>query len=237
MIQSRLSRSQERKMTKRLIIAITGSIGLVVFIAVFGVKILINFSLFVDMIRGQSPQSSQSGLTVILPPIIDPLPEATNSGVLTVSGRGQAGLSVVVYVNGKETQKVKVDDSGAFAVRDVTFKEGVNTLYARLFDTQGNKSEPSATESVSIIKKQPNLEVATPKDNDTINGDNNIVVVSGKTDEANSITVNDRIAVVGVNGVFSFRLPLNDGDNTITVIATDQAGNQKKVELKVHYQK
>jgi bacillopeptidase F len=236
MIPSRLSRSQERKLTKKLFLAIAGSIGLVIFILIFGVKILINFSLFVDAIRGNSTQNT-SQTTLLLPPILDPLPTATNSAVQSISGRGKAGYGPNLFVNGKEYRKIKIDDNGTFAVRDVTLKEGTNTLFAKLFDTQGNSSEPSATTSVTINKKEPTLEVTTPKDGETISGDTAIAVVSGKTDEENTVTVNGRIAVVGVNGVFSIRLTVNEGDNTITVVATNPAGNEKKSELKIKYQK
>jgi bacillopeptidase F len=237
MIQSRLSRSQERKLTKKLFLAITGSIGLLIFIAVFGLKILINFSLLIDKLRGNTSQNSISTSSIILPPVIDPLPYATNSAVLSVSGRGKNGLGVTIFLNGKEYRKLKIDDNGTFSVRDITFKEGINTLYAQLFDAQGNKSEMSATESVTINKKQPDLEISSPQNNDTVSGDSNIVVINGKTNEENTVMVNDRVAVVGVNGVFTLRFPLNEGDNTLAITATDPAGNQKKEERKVTYRK
>jgi hypothetical protein len=236
MIQSRLSRSAERKLTKKLFLAITGSIGLVIFILIFGLKILINFSLIVDKLRGTEKNITDTS-SLILPPTLDPLPYATNSAVLSISGRGKNGLGVIVYLNGKEYRKLKVDDNGTFSIRDITFKEGTNTLHAQLFDIQGNKSGLSATESVTINKKQPDLEISSPKNGDTINGDNSIVVINGKTNEENTVTVNDRIAVVGVNGVFSLRFPLNEGDNSLAITATDPAGNQKKEEVKVTYHK
>lgn len=237
MIQSRLSRSAERKLTKKLFLAITGSIGLLIFIAIFGVKILINFSLLVDKLRGTGEKNISSTSNLILPPILDPLPYATNSAVLTVSGRGKNGLGLIVFLNGKEYRKIKIDDNGTFSIRDITFKEGTNTLHAQLFDVQGNKSAISATESVTINKKQPDLEITSPNNNDTISGENNIVVITGKTNEENTVMVNDRIAVVGVNGVFTLRFPLNEGDTTLSITATDPAGNQKKEERKVTYRK
>jgi bacillopeptidase F len=237
MIQSRLSRSAERKLTKKLFLAITGSIGLVIFIAVFGLKILINFSLLVDKIRGNTEKNITSTSSLILPPTLDPLPYATNSAVLSISGRGKNGLGVIVFLNGKEYRKLKIEDNGTFSVRDITFKEGLNTLHAQLFDVQGNRSGISATESVTITKKQPVLEISSPNNNDTITGDNNIIVITGKTNEENTVTVNDRIAVVGVNGIFMLRYPLNEGDNTLIITASDPAGNQKKEERKIKYQK
>jgi hypothetical protein len=237
MIQSRLYRSQEKKLTKKLFLTIVGSLGLVIFIAIFGIKILINFSLFIDKIRGNSENNILSTSSLILPPTLDPLPIATNSAVLSITGHGKNGLGVTVFLNGKEYRKLKIDENGTFFVRDIPFKEGINTVHAQLFDIKGNRSGISATESVTINKKQPDLEITSPQNNETISGDNNIVTITGKTNEENTVTVNDRIAVVGVNGVFTLRFPLNEGDNTLIITTTDPAGNQKKEERKVTYRK
>jgi hypothetical protein len=224
-------------MTKKLFLTITGSLGLLIFIAVFGLKILINFSMILDKLRGNTGKNTTQSSFILIPPTLDPLPYATNSAVLTVSGHGESKLGVIVFLNGKEYRKVKIDDAGSFSVRDVTFKEGINTLHAQLFDAEGNRSGLSATESVTINKKEPDLEISTPQDNETISGDTNIITISGKTNEENTVLINDRVAVVGVNGIFTLRYPLNEGDTTLTIIAIDPAGNQKKMERKVRYQK
>jgi bacillopeptidase F len=224
-------------MTKKLFLVITGSLGLIIFIAVFGLNILINFSVVLDKLRGNTGKNTTQSSYILMPPTLDPLPYATNSAVLTVSGHGESKLGVIVFLNGKEYRKVKIDDAGSFSVRDVTFKEGINTLHAQLFDAQGNRSGLSATESVTINKKEPDLEISTPQENETISGDNNVITISGKTNEENTVMINDRVAVVGVNGIFTLRFPLNEGETTLTIIAIDPAGNQKKLERNVRYQK
>jgi hypothetical protein len=236
MYHSRLGRYQEKILTKRLILSIIGSIAIVVFLVVFGLKILINFSLVVDKIRGKSATPSLAP-AFIQPPILDSLPSATNSAVLTVSGTGEAKLTVILFINEKQTKSVTVDDNGIFRIRDVVADEGQNTISAKLVDDQGNKSELSNVMTVFISKKEPLLEITTPVDGTSMSGDNTVVIVSGKTDPDNAVTVNNRFAVVQQDGSFTFTYVLSEGENILTIEATNVAGNKIKVERKVTYQK
>lgn len=236
MYRSRLGRYQEKILTKRLALSIIGSIAILVFLAIFGLKILINFSLLADRIRGKSAAPSVSPL-FIQPPILDSLPSATNSAVLTVSGTGQAKLTVLLYINEKQTKSVTVDDNGVFNIRDVVMNDGLNSISAKLVDDQGNKSDVSNVITVFISKKEPLLEITTPADGTTVTGDTASVIVSGKTDQDNTVTVNDRFVVVQQDGSFAYTFPLSEGDNTLRIVATNIAGNNNAVERKVTYQK
>lgn len=236
MSSSRIRRYEERKLRMRLILAIIGSIAIIGFLLVFGLKILVGFSVLVDKLRGASPASSSSQ-SVLLPPILDPLPTATNSATLTVSGAGSPGNILILYVNNSEAKKLTIPSDGRFSVADLKFTDGDNTVSAKLTDEKQNVSDLSNVLTVTVKRSPPSLEVTSPAPNATITGDKHSVDISGKTEEESTVTVNDRFVVVRTDGSFFYTYPLNDGDNLLKVVATDAAGNQTIVERKVVYQK
>ena len=61
--------------------------------------------------------------------------------------------------------------------------------------------------------------------------------VEGKTDVGVTVRINNQPVVVDVQGNFKKSIRLKEGENTLEVIAEDDAGNQEKKEIKVKYQK
>jgi bacillopeptidase F len=114
---------------------------------------------------------------------------------------------------------------------------GANTISARLTDAKGNLSDASNIVSITYANTPPKLVVSDPADNSTVNGDTASVVVNGTTDDNITVTINDRMVVVKSDDSFSYTFPLNDGDNTLKIVATDAAGNQTTVTRKVTYHK
>ena len=55
MIHSRLDRLEEKREKKLLYFALGGIIFIVLFVAIFGIKMLVQFSLLVDRARGGTP--------------------------------------------------------------------------------------------------------------------------------------------------------------------------------------
>ena len=103
MYRSRLNKYEERKEKRQIFGAIIGSIALFAFLAIFGVKILVGFSLLVDKLRGAPPKQEQEQ-TYLLPPTIDPVEEATNSASFSVSGRSGQKRTVLVYGESTSTE-------------------------------------------------------------------------------------------------------------------------------------
>ena len=216
-------------------LSLFGSLAVLVFLGMFGLKILVGFSLAVDKLRGSVvPAQNQA---ILRPPTRDPLPEATNSATVTVTGSGQAGLTLILYVNEAETKKVPVPDKGTFTLFDISVKDGTNTISAKLTDNKGNTSDLSNVISTVIKRTPPALDITAPGDGTRINGEKNTVLVNGKTDEDAGVTINDRVAVVRGDGSFSYEYSLPEGDTTLTIVATDAAGNKTTVQRRVTYQK
>lgn len=235
MLYSRLRRHEDRMLKKRLIWAVGGSMALIIFIFIFGLKILEGFSLGVDILRGSAPAVQQSQ-SLILPPTLDPLPEATNSASLTLTGKGEAGSLVIVYIDDEEAQKLKIERDGTFTLTK-RLTEGEHAISAKATDDKGNLSDLSNVLHLSIKRSKPTLTVTQPQDNARIVGESNTLVVKGKTDPDNSVTVSDRQAVVQSDGSFSYTMTLPEGEQAIRIVATDPAGNQTEVERRVTYQR
>jgi flagellin-like hook-associated protein FlgL len=79
----------------------------------------------------------------------------------------------------------------------------------------------------------PSLELSSPSDGMTTEA--SVVTVSGTTEPGAILVVNGVTAAVGDDGSFSCEIALVEGDNTITVTATDASGNSATVSREVTY--
>jgi hypothetical protein len=114
----------------------------------------------------------------------------------------------------------------ATAPTSVTAVAGSNTFYAYAKDAAGNVSAAkSATVTVTIAPADLTLTVSTLADGSYTN--KGTLNVTGTVGGAASLTVNGQAVAVNADGSFSTALTLQAGANTITVIATDNAGTQK----------
>lgn len=130
--------------------------------------------------------------------------------------------------------------NGSFAA-DVSLQEGHNTVIARATGTDGQEVTDSI--SISLDKTPPYLTVESPKDGDVVYVSK--IDVSGLVNDIVRGTVSEGQANVTVNGItaavsnrsYSVQgLPLQVGDNLITVNAADQEGNASSIKIKVVYQ-
>ncbi len=236
MMSSRIRRYQDEQEKKKIYWAIGGSLGLIVFLAIFGLKILVGFSLLVDKIRGNSPANPGAGQTLLLSPVLDSLPTATNSAALALTGHGQEKMTVIIYVNDSQFRKLPIESDGTFSITNLPFKEGENTISAKLTDGK-NTSDLSNVLTIEFKKKGPKMELDKPEQDAKISGDDNTVEVAGITEEDVSVTVNGRFVVTRSDGSFTYRFPLNDGENKLTIVATDDAGNTTTADRTVTYHK
>lgn len=169
------------------------------------------------------------------PPLIDPLPEATNSAILEIVGEAEASSELSLFLNGETVKQMVIGDGGTFRVGDINLNEGDNNIYAVAVDMAGNKSQESVRQTITLDKEPPELSIEFPQNDQTLSGDEREIVIKGKTEEDAVITVNERKVVVDLNGSFETSYSLADGTNSIIIIAKDKAGNQTKEELVVNY--
>lgn len=108
--------------------------------------------------------------------------------------------------------------------------DGSHTIAINVKDNDGN-SAVQKTVTFTIDTVAPILTIDSPSDGSVTNIAS--CVVSGKTNDATSspvtVTVNGTAVTVNSDGTFSKTITLNEGNNTITVVATDAAGKATTV--------
>ncbi len=229
---SRLSRRLETQGKRNLVLSIIG-IAVIMFLMVrFGIPLLANFAGFISGFNKTNTTQEKNETDFVSPPILDPLPSATNKPELEVKGQASQGEKVSVYLNGVLADTKNVDDDGSFKFK-IFLKEGENKIKAKA-SMNNVESDYSDEEIITYKEKEPTLEIKSPSDGQKFEKDQSPIQVTGTTDEGVRVTVNDFWAIM--NGVdFSYTLTLQNGENIIKVVATDEAGNKTEKTMKVTF--
>ena len=167
--------------------------------------------------------------------------DSTNDPRPTFSGNGEAGEIVTLYDNGEKIAQVVVGPDGKWsyeAPADLALAEGAHDITLTVTDVAGNTSPMSDPFVVNVDTTSPNApQVWLDPDSDTgIKGDgitnDNLPTIDGKTEPGAEVSITfptgETITVVADdNGDWKATptQPLPEGDNKITVIASDDAGN------------
>lgn len=234
MARSRLNQKLVKQTERNLLLI--GAIGMVVLVIFifFGVKLLVNFSLFVEKKPDTNAEQAQEE-TFMAIPTLDYLADATNSASIEVSGIAASGKYVKLYLNGRQLKKADIKSDNTFVFHDVTLESGENDIKVKAVSDDNKESRFSETLTVTYSNEPPKLSIDTPSDGQTYNKERNPLRVSGKTDPNVRVTVNDFWAVVDGQGNYYYSLPLKNGANEIKVVATDEAGNKAEKTLHVTY--
>lgn len=168
-------------------------------------------------------------------PIIDSLPDATNSAKLAVSGFSATDGKILIFDNDEKVGET-TSQAGKFRYDDFTLKSGDNNIAAKAVSGQGKESDFSQVKKVAFLQKEPKLNVDNPTDGQGFSG-NNRIRVSGKTDQNVQVWANGFLANTNTDGSFEVFVPLATGDNNLEIKAVDLAGNTKTVKMKVSFSK
>jgi hypothetical protein len=115
----------------------------------------------------------------------------------------------------------------------VKLEEGKNTVIVKAVDKAGN--ETTATLNIIRDTTVPQILIASPANNSTVNKET--ISVSGLVIDENidTVTVNGKTVSLDSNNKFFDTIQLQEGKNTITIIATDKAGNRNSQIVTVYY--
>ncbi len=175
-----------------------------------------------------------------------PPPQITISSPTPLSVFNASGNPVTVkgtVDNANDTLTVNgvatANSGGSFSAT-ITLREGQNILTVTATDTAGNVG--TASETVTLNTTPPQLGILAPSNNAVLTS--STVNVAGNVNEQVPGTINAQQVTVMVNGIaatvsnrtFSVaNIPLVQGQNVITAVATDPAGNTSQTSITVTY--
>src|SRR5699024_6159615 len=151
----------------------------------------------------------------------------TNQPSITVEGNAYTNedvdAMVRILVNGSASEEINVMDDGTYS-GTIELSEGENELLvvSVINDEETSVSDPVI---VTLDTKNPELTVDTPSDGDKTNRETITIEGSISDEHIERVTVNGQMADIS-DGSYSKRVLLDNGKNTIEVIAEDKAGNE-----------
>lgn len=229
--QSHLQRKKNRQFWFYLL-----SFLIVIFIFfTIGIRVLINIIVFIAEITHPTEEiiTKNKNENFFTPAEIVEIPTATNSSTIKIIGKGEEGKKIFLYVNNKKQQEKELNEDNFEILAEL--EEGENLVYLITKDPKTNEEKKSKIYRVIYKSEKPQLEIIFPKDGETINQEE--IQVVGKTQKEVFVKINEMPVVVDADGDFKYQLRLEKGENIINVTASDIAGNETSLNLKVYYEK
>lgn len=197
-------------------------------------------STYGDQLNIRVLEKTKPTATIVSPTQGSVLGSATQDIVMELQDAGGSGLnmaSVIFKVNNIQVTQGLTWSDGAGGKKTCTYhatnlSDGSNSVSLQVTDNDGNVSDV-ATVSFVISTSAPTLNVTSPADNLLTNS--NKVTVAGTAAAGSDavtlseVTINGEPADIGEGGAFSEEITLNEGENTITIIAKDSLGKTTTV--------
>lgn len=131
-------------------------------------------------------------------------------------------------------------NNGSFSA-SVALEEGHNTVLARAIATDG--TETTGSISVSLDTTPPFITIESPTDGSTVNiasiavsGLVNDIVRGTVSNSQATVTVNGNTANVSNRSYLAQEIALTEGENTITVLGSDEQGNSSAASITINYE-
>lgn len=162
-------------------------------------------------------QPSGGTASSLLAPEIGDLPGATHQDRVTLFGTKTSGTAI--YVNG--VRRVLPDDGTTWAAA-VDLTEGLNAFIVESMDDLGNLSDPLPI-SITLDTAPPSAPTVSYAPSASLNP----VTISGTKEPGTFIRLNGRrISLLSDETDWEYQVTLSPGDNTLTLTAVDEAGNE-----------
>ena len=197
-----------------------------------------------DELKFRVLEKTKPTATIVSPTQDSVLGASTQNIVMELQDAGGSGLnmsSVVFKLNNQQITEGLSWADGEDGKKTCTYQatglsDGSNSVSLSVQDNDGNVSDP-ATVTFVVSTAAPTLNVTSPADNLLTN--NNKVTVAGTAAAGSEavtlaeVTINGEKVSLEEGGAFSKEITLNEGENTITVVAKDSLGKTTTVTRKV----
>lgn len=227
-VSSRLARKESQRLMRQSVFFVLLTIVALAALVKWGIPSLVKLATFLGEIQSADQPIEQGDDIAPFPPQIGLAIDATSSAQIDITGYAEAESEVVLYVNEEKVGENTSDDGGEFEFLRVELAEGENVIWSQAIDGAGNKSEMSEEKVVWFDNKAPFIEISSPEFGDGVVSEEKVLEVEGKTEVGARVYVNDRLARLNEEGVFSGQAVLNEGDNEVKVRVVDRAGNESE---------
>lgn len=223
---------EEKRNIRSAMTMIAISIGIILFLFFIGIPVIGRFTSFLNNIRSTGGKAEDK--TPPAPPKFNNFSEHTNKKTVDISGKSEAGATIVLTFNGSKKENI-TNKNGEFSF-NLNLNEGKNNLSAVAKDTSGNLSNQTNEYQIFFDDKAPKLELSKPDDGANLFGTaQRQITIEGVTDTDAQVTINDRFVTVESTGNFQYSITLNEGENKFNVKAVDQAGNATEKALTLNF--
>lgn len=233
---SRLKTYEQKQFRKKLVLYIGAIIIILFLLFSFGIKFIINTSLFVSGLssnkNNQQPLKKNNDFYGLLN--IDDIPSATNSAKIIVSGSSTGFEILEFYINNSKVRELNTL-SNSFAEEIGDLKLGQNEVYLKAKTKDGKKTKETQKFEVLYNNQKPKLDISEPVS--PFKTSKQDIKIAGSTDKEVYIKINDLPVVVNSEGNFLTNISLKEGDNAVVIVASDNAGNTETKTLTISYQK
>jgi len=235
MMKSRLTKIEEKRSFKQALLFSALTFVTIIILIFLGLPALVKLVTFLGDLKS-SGQKIENIDTISPPtPVLQPLPEATNSTNITITGFSEEGTTIKLFLNGEIAKEVVTGKDGSFVFDQINLSSNENKIKTKAADASGNESQFSSESIVVFDNQPPDLNILSPNDQDKFFDKDREITVNGQSESNLDILVNDRLAYADSEGKFSSLIRLNEGENNIKVQAKDKAGNETTKEIKVTY--
>lgn len=228
-------RRYEKRNKTRLVWSIIISVSLLFVVFQWVFPVFIGQLSTVNKIVNPAVKQEAPEKIKLAPPVLNIPIEATNSGTIKIQGYAAANTKVRIYLDDNLVSETLSNNAGNFNSELFELSLGTNNIYGKTVATDGLESLPSKKIQITYSNEKPKLDLQEPEDRKEVKGGDKKIRVSGLTDPENEVTVNDLRVIVGGDGKFSLEINLNEGENIINIIATNEVGNKSTKELRVTY--
>lgn len=158
--------------------------------------------------------------------ILEPKFEYTNRQDLVISGITEPTILVSA-----QTSRTTSNTKGQFNLL-IKLVPGLNTIKVQAIDSAGNISE--VTLSITLDTTPPYLEL-DPSITKWMEVFTETFEVKGKVEVGAKLSINGIEVSYDLQGNFSYSVRLQEGNNSISIVAVDRAGNENSIYLPIKY--
>jgi hypothetical protein len=190
-----------------------------------------------DLTGSPTPAASVAGAPEAAPRLEAPDDPYTSNdawdvrGLLPTGVAGAEDLKLRIFVGDEQVDEVPVPPTTDFLVTAIPLAEGENEISAAIVGPDG-EGPRSASIVVILDTEDPGLTISAPADQSRVKATTEIVTVKGTTQAGaivavrNGNTGGSASEAAKSDGTYVVKVGIADGTNTLTVTATDKAGNE-----------